>query len=116
MRFLFIYLFSMFVCINHVYAEEEKKVIPPDRNDDYNSYPGDIYDHFESDDPFPEEGPTLEETYNVNVMYYMINWGYGETDNTYYVSYHPLNYTYNDDYGTVPYKDGKQMFYDFYIK
>lgn len=32
MRFLFIYLFSMFVCINHVYAEEEKKVIPPDRN------------------------------------------------------------------------------------
>ena len=22
----------MFVCINHVYAEEEKKVIPPDRN------------------------------------------------------------------------------------
>lgn len=84
--------------------------------DDYNSYPGDIYDHFESDDPFPEEGPTLEETYNVNVMYYMINWGYGETDNTYYVSYHPLNYTYNNDYGTVPYKDGKQMFYDFYIK
>ena len=28
MRVLFIYLFSMFVCISHVYADEEKKVIP----------------------------------------------------------------------------------------
>lgn len=32
MRVLFIYLFCMFICINYVYANEEKKVIPPDRN------------------------------------------------------------------------------------
>ena len=29
MKLLFCYLFCMYVCISHVYADEEKKVIPP---------------------------------------------------------------------------------------
>ena len=53
--------------------------------EDYNSYPGDIYDHDENENPVPEEGPTREETYTISTTYYMINWGYGEVDNTFYL-------------------------------
>lgn len=84
--------------------------------EDYNSYPGDIYDHDENENPVPEEGPTREETYTISTTYYMINWGYGEVDNTFYLSNNPIHYTYDDEYGKVPYKDNKKMLYNFHIE
>lgn len=80
------------------------------------SYPGDIYDHDSSGDPVPEEGPTQEETYTVNSMYYMVKWGYGNEDNTYYLSSNPISYNYGGDIGTVYYNRNKKMLYDFYTE
>lgn len=80
------------------------------------SYTGDMYDHDESGNPVPEEGPSQEETYTINDMYYMVKWGSGYVDNTYYLSYNPINYDYGSGIGIVPYNRNKKMLYDFYIK
>lgn len=59
--------------------------------DDINNYPGDIYDHFCEDDdaggdPYPEEGPTRVEYIGTGdpQLYFLINWGNGKRDMTYY--------------------------------
>lgn len=79
-----------------------------------NSYTGDMYDHDESGNPVPEEGPTQEETYTVGDMYYMVKWGYGNEDNTYYLS-NSINLDYGDSIGIVSYNRNKKMLYNFYI-
>lgn len=68
--------------------------------EDMDSYPGDIYDHDEEMNPVPEEGPTQETSYFTTDTYYLVNWGYGSLDNTYYLSIQPLvdgSITYNID-------------------
>ena len=68
--------------------------------EDPDSYPGDIYDHDEEMNPVPEEGPTQETSYFTTDTYYLVNWGYGSLDNTYYLSIQPLvdgSITYNID-------------------
>lgn len=84
--------------------------------DNPNSYNGDMYDHDESGDPVPAEGPTQEETYTIESTYYQVNWGYEGSDNTYYLSYNPLYYDYGGETGTVAYKRNKAMSYNFYVK
>lgn len=66
--------------------------------EDMDSYPGDIYDHDEEMNPVPEEGPTQETSYFTTDTYYLINWGYGYSDDTFYHSGSNINnggYTYN---------------------
>ena len=83
---------------------------------DPNSYHGDMYDHDESGNPVPEEGPTMEETYATIQTYYQVNWGYEDEDNAYYLSYNPLYYDYGGNMGTVVYNRNKAMLYNFYVK
>ena len=54
--------------------------------EDPDSYPGDIYDHDSSGEPVPEEGPTRETSYTVTDVYVLYNWGYGNEDDTAYLS------------------------------
>lgn len=69
--------------------------------EDPKSYPGDIYDHDASGDPIPEEGPTRETSYTTTDVYVLFNWGYGNTDNTAYLSnsnifYNGASYRFTD--------------------
>ena len=69
--------------------------------EDPKSYPGDIYDHDASGDPIPEEGPTRETSYTTTDVYVLFNWGYGNTDNTAYISnsnifYNGASYRFTD--------------------
>lgn len=59
--------------------------------------------------------PILYDFHNLQVEYLKL-WGYGEVDNTFYLSNNPIHYTYDDEYGRVPYKDNKKMLYNFYIE
>lgn len=66
--------------------------------EDMDSYPGDIYDHDEEMNPVPEEGPTQETSYFTTDTYYLVNWGSGYSDDTFYHSGINLSnggYTYN---------------------
>ncbi len=84
------------------------------------TYPGDIYDHVldentGSAEPYPEEGPTYEVSYKGGTkLYYMVNWGYGDSDDTYYLSTSDLKYNYYS--GTITFDHNKAMLYDYSIK
>lgn len=99
MRVLFIYLFCMFICINYVYANEEKKVIPPDRNWErtnerdnsspelYQGYKKDICDVIYGRDCPTGSGetnipPTVIDQEVINYLYFNMGWG-GESNGFY---------------------------------
>lgn len=68
--------------------------------EDMDSYPGDIYDHDEDMNPVPEEGPTQETSYFTTDTYYLVNWGDGNRDDTFYHSGSNLSnggYIYNSN-------------------
>lgn len=83
--------------------------------EDPNSYPGDIYDHGESGDPVPEEGPTQTTSYTISDYYYLFNWG-GDVisqDNTYY---HADSSVPKLGDPNVIYRIKKQIMYNFHKK
>ena len=85
-----------------------------------NNYPGDIYDHDSSGNPVPAEGPTQEETYTTNTIYYYLNWGYSTADNTCYLASSHISRSYydTDTYQTyqIVFNDQKKMMYNLFDK